>query len=158
MSNRVVLAENVELEDGNFPEQWEGEKFSFLKFRSKIVTITPVMREILETVKTPRVVEEVLKEVCEQNQCSVESINGAVISFLNKMMKMGVLTFEGKKGKSTTFLDQWEETKTFREFTLLELIKKKNTAYLFKCCKTDEPDIFYTLKILLNKRSYFSIS
>src|SRR5690349_1341808 len=135
MSNRVVVAENVELEDGNIRERWEGEKFSFSKFRSKIVTITPVMRSILEIVNTPRAVEEILKEVCEHNRCSAESINGAVIAFLNRMLKMGVLTLEGKKGKSTTLLDHWEETKAFREFTLLELIKKKNAAYLFKCCK-----------------------
>jgi len=154
MDKRVVLADNVELEDGSCPERLENEKFSFLKFRSKTVTITPVMREILEAVKTPRVVEDVLKEVCEHNQCSVENIGGAVVTFLNKMMKLGVVAIEGdKKKKSTAFLDNWEETKTFREFTLLELIKKKGEAYLFKCCKTQEPDVFYTLKILLNKKS-----
>lgn len=153
MNKRVVLAENVELEDGNCPERLENENFSFLKFRSKTVTITPVMREILEAVKTPRVVEDVLKEVCEHNQCSVENIGGAVVSFLNRMMKLGVVAIEDDKKKSTVFLDNWEVAKTFREFALLELIKKKGEAYLFKCCKTQEPDVLYTLKILLNKRS-----
>src|ERR1043166_5073570 len=105
MNKRIVLAENVELEDGSCPERLENENFSFLKFRSKTVTITPVMREIFEAVKTPRDVEDVLKEVCDHNQCSPESISGAVASFLNKMLKLGVVSIEdGKKKKSTAFL------------------------------------------------------
>jgi serine/threonine-protein kinase len=133
-----------------------GEEFSLLKVRSKVITITPFMREILEAFKVPHTPDEVAQLVSDANQCSIENIASALASFLNRMVKLGALVPEETNNirkQANAFFDNWKETKTFKEFTLVDLIGKKSEAYLFKCCKTYEPDFFYTLKILLSKKS-----
>jgi eukaryotic-like serine/threonine-protein kinase len=153
---RLVLVENGQVRDGStVSELLAMEKFSLLKLRSKEITITPIMREILEAFRTPQTPEHVLQQVAANNQCSRESIVEAVASFMNRMMKLGALVSEEKAQiqKRHSIFDNWEEMKTFQEFTLLELIGKKSEAYLFKCCRNDDPSALYTLKILLSKKS-----
>jgi serine/threonine protein kinase len=158
MSKRLILAENTEITDANNPEHVEAvakEKFSFLKFRSKVVTITPIMRDVMEILRVPRTAEEIVAVVSEKYKCPGESITDAIVSFLNKMLKLGAIGFEENisSQKRWAIFDQWEETKTFKEFTLLDLIKRKSEAYLFKCCRAQDPNDLYTLKVLLNKKT-----
>src|SRR6478736_728265 len=127
MNKRFVLLNTAEVIEGNSPDHEEllGEEFSLLKVRSKVITITPFMREILEAFKVPHTPDEVAQLVSDANQCSIENIASALASFLNRMVKLGALVPEETNNirkQANAFFDNWKETKTFKEFTLVDLI------------------------------------
>src|SRR6267378_5267059 len=123
---RITLHKTVEIQDGELLSSngLEGnEHFSFLRVNHDIVTITPIMREILEVARTPHTVDELIRWVAENQQCSYESIYQPVYSFLRRMGHLGALVYEEDQvGDKPTILAELEETKKFGDFTLLELI------------------------------------
>ena len=54
LHRKIILYKNVEIQDGVPAMKGldEKENFSFLKVRHDIVTITPIMREILEVARS----------------------------------------------------------------------------------------------------------
>src|ERR1041385_7329321 len=102
MSKCISLVDDVEILDGNIPQdtgQLKEENFSLLKFHSKMITITPLMRDILERLRTPKTLENVITEISNAKYCSYDNISQTVTSFLDKMMRMGVLTYESTTPK-----------------------------------------------------------
>src|SRR5690349_20979574 len=94
MVQRIILSKHVEILDRpEYTELGLAENFSFLKKRGKIITITPVMREILEFIRVPRTAEEVVQFLSDSQDCSFVMISPTVCTFLNRMLKFGAIAF-----------------------------------------------------------------
>jgi serine/threonine-protein kinase len=159
MEQKIVLERNVQFQEGTAPSdphetQQLEEGLSFLKFRSKVITITPVMKEILEQLQTPHTVDEVVAWVSNQKECSYSAVYSSVYSFLNQMVKLGAVVREHEQPEdTTTIFSDWQTNNKFKGYTLVELIGKKSDVFLFKCVDESHPEVFYTIKILVRKKS-----
>src|SRR5258706_836408 len=156
LHRKITLYKKVEIQDRKLPSIKgldPNENFSFLKVHHEVVTITPIMREILEVARTPHTVEELIRWVAENQQCSYVSIYQPVYSFLRRMGHLGALVYEEDQlGDKPTILAELEETKKFGDFTLLELIGRSHKVALYKCIKTEKGAHAYTIKILLKRK------
>jgi len=155
LHRRIILHKNVEIQDGKEPMKGldEKENFSFLRVHHDIVTITPVMREILEVARTPHTLDELIRWVAENRSCSYESIYQSVYSFLKRMGRLGALVYEEEQmANQPTILAELEETKKFGDFTLLEQIGRSHKVALYKCIRPEKGAHAYTIKILLKRQ------
>ena len=155
LHRKIILYKNVEIQDGVPAMKGldEKENFSFLKVRHDIVTITPIMREILEVARTPHTLDELIKWVAETRSCSYESIYQPVYSFLKRMGRLGALVYEEEQiGDKPAILTELEDTKKLGDFTLLEQITKSYKVALYKCIREEKGAHAYTIKILLKRK------
>src|SRR5260221_13327954 len=152
---KITLNKKVEIQDGVPAMKGldEKENFSFLKVHHDVVTITPVMREILEVARTPHTLDELIRWVAENRSCSYESIYQSVYSFLKRMGRLGALVYEEEQiANKPTILAELEEAKKFGEFTLLEQIGRSYKVALYKCIRAEKGAHAYTIKILLKRK------
>jgi serine/threonine-protein kinase len=155
LHRKIILYKNVEIQDGVQAMKGldEKENFSFLKVRHDVVTITPIMREILEVARTPHTLDELIRWVAESQSCSYESIYQAVYSFLKRMGRLGALVYEEEQvGNKPTILAELEETKKLGDFTLLEQIGASYKVALYKCISAEKGAHAYTIKIFLKRK------
>jgi len=155
LHRKIILHKNVEIHDQVQAIKGldEKENFSFLKVRHDVVTITPIMREILEVARTPHTVDELIRWVAETRSCSYESIYQSVYSFLKRMGRLGALVYEEEQiGNNPSILAELEETKKLGDLTLLEQIGRSHKAALYKCIMAEKGAHAYTIKILLKRK------
>src|SRR3954464_14178915 len=94
LHRKIVLFKKVEIVDGRLVSDNGLERnghLIFLKVHHEVVTITPSMNEILEVARTPHTVDELIRWVAENQQCSYESVYQPVYSFLKRMGSLGAL-------------------------------------------------------------------
>ena len=161
LHRKIILYKKVEIHDRKLPSIKgldENENFALLKVHHDVVTITPVMREILEVARTPHSVDELIRWVAEKQQCPYESVYQPVYSFLRRMGSVGALVYEEDQiGDKPTILAELEETKKFGDFTLLEQIGKSHKVALYKCIRAEKGAHAYTIKILLKRKPRESV-
>lgn len=127
---------------------------SFLKLKTKVITITPLMKEILGFLDIPHSVDEIVNWISSQKHCSYNDMYSSVYKFLDRMVKIGVVVREQEqKVERDTFFSDWSTNNKFKDYTLLDQIGKKSDVFLFKCCETKKPEIFYTIKIMVGGKS-----
>jgi len=156
LHRRITLHKTVEIQDRKLPSingLDEKENFSFLKVNHEVVTITPIMREILEVARTPHTVDELIRWVAENGNCSYESVYQPVYSFLRRMGYLGALVYEEDQvADKSAILAELEETKKFGEFTLLKQLGRSHKVALYKCISSEQGPHAYTLKIMLKRK------
>src|SRR5260221_4516549 len=117
LHRKIVLHKNVVIQDREHPTMEglsEKEQLVLLKVHNDIVTITPLMREILELVRMPHTPDELMRWVAQTWGCSYESICQPVYSFLKRMGRLGVLVYEeNQPGTCPSILDELDQVKSF---------------------------------------------
>jgi len=156
LHRKIILYRNAVIHDRKLPSIKgldENEDFALLRVHHEVLTITPVMREILEVARTPHTVDELIRWVAESQQCPYESVYQPVYTFLRRMGSVGALVYEEDQvGDKPTILAELEETKKFGDFTLLEQIGKSHKVALYKCLMTEKGAHAFTIKILLKRK------
>src|SRR5437868_4464147 len=101
------------------------EDFHFLKKDGDVITITPLMKEILEHARTPQTAEELATWFSIKQHCSYETIYPSVNSFLQRMMKFGAVVTEESTQKNysnSIEFDEIERCKKIDRFVLLDRV------------------------------------
>jgi eukaryotic-like serine/threonine-protein kinase len=156
--DRIILREDAEIiEPNRFPDDDscpQQEISVYLRIRGKTVTITPVMKEILEFCRTTHTVDEIVQWISEHQGCSCSSIYPAVTEFLKRMAKFGALIHnEDRTNKTTSILERIKQSKRIDGFILLEEVGKNSKVILYKCTMPRDSQTFYTIKILTRQGS-----
>lgn len=130
------------------------EDYIFLRCNGDVVTITPLMKEILEHARTPQTEEELVTWLSIQQHCSYEQLYPSVSAFLNRMIKFGAIVSEEEvRQERPSIFDEIEQTKKFDDFVLLERIGKNRSVAIYKCYKEDNPENIFSIKIMIAKES-----
>src|SRR5258708_4042575 len=94
-ANKIVLRSDAiiynQLEAG---EITKSEDFYFLKNDGDVITITAMMKGILEHARAPQTEEELITWFSETQHCSYEKVYPSISSFLHRMMKFGAVVTE----------------------------------------------------------------
>src|SRR5437879_5123269 len=111
LHRKIVLHHDVVIQNGEQPsiEGLNENGLVLLKLHNDIITITPVMREILDMARTPHTPEELMQWVAQTWGCSYESIYQPVWSFLKRMGRLGALVYD-QHDKDISVLDELKET------------------------------------------------
>jgi serine/threonine-protein kinase len=110
----------------------EKEDISYLEFRNRVVTITPLMKEILEICRAPHTANEVVQLISGRLQCSHRAIDSSVDVFLKRMMKLGVLVPESELRRRDPAAE-FEKVQKLGDFKLLEELGRNRKVRLYKC-------------------------
>jgi len=155
LHRKIVLRQDVIIQDREQPvieELRENGQLVILKTDSDLVTITPIMREILEVARTAHTPDELIQLVAQTWGCTYESVYQPMCSFLKRMGRLGVLVYEEiQENKSISILDGLDKTMRFAGYTLLKRLSKNHKVALYKCSLGESDSPFYTLKVLLHK-------
>ncbi len=134
------------------------EQLLFIKIHNDVVTITPLMREILEVARTPHTVEELIQWVAKTYYFSYESIRPIVYSFLARIGRLGGLVYEeNQPGSGPAIVDKIEQAKSFAGLTVLKRIAKSHKVAVYKCCKPGDDSSYFTLKVWLGRNPEASV-
>ncbi len=155
LHQKIILNQNVVIQNREQPAiegLKENGELVVLKLHNDIVTITPIMREILEVARTPHTPEELMHWVAQSWSCSYESIYEPVWSFLKKMGRLGVLVYDvNQAAANLSVLEELKQTMSFAGYTLLERISKNHKVALYKCVLGKNDLCYYTLKVMLKR-------
>ncbi len=154
LQRKIVLHQDAVIQDGEQPsiEGLNENGLVLLKLHNDIVTITPVMREILDIARTPHTPEELMQWVAQTWGCSYESIYESVWSFMKRMGKLGVLVYaESQPDVCPSVLEELKQSGNFAGFVLINRISKNYKVALYKCALSKNDPNYYTLKILLKR-------
>lgn len=158
-SDKLVLCSDATIYDPFLTgEIASDENLVFLKCHGEVVTVTPLMKEILEHARAPQTKDELIAWVSKEYNCPYEEILKPLTSFVNQMIRLGALIPEGHESlKGPNLLEELELTRMFDGFVLLERIGKNSSVAIFKCHKETDRYAIFSIKILINKesRSYF---
>lgn len=136
-----------------------GEEFYFLKTQGDMITITPLMKEILEQLRTPQTPVELSTWVSVTHHCEYNLVYPAINSFIKRMKKFGAVAEEGAPPDSSpSVFEQLEQTKQLDDFILSDRIGKNSDVAIYKCWRRDDPSEVFSIKILVQlnaKDSFF---
>jgi len=155
METKIILSKKAEILDPPLIDTFLiEEKYSLLKIRSRMLTISPLMREVLEYSRTPHTVLEIIKWVCLNKGCSYESVYMSVYLFIKRMFKFNVLVLNDEKSESESdIITEVEKDNHFGNFILLNRIGKNHKVVVYKCKKAENDHRFFTLKLLIDNKS-----
>ncbi|MBI1769511.1 MAG: serine/threonine protein kinase [Bacteroidetes bacterium] len=155
LHRKIILNQSVVIQDREHPTidgLSDKDQLVILKIHNDIVTITPVMREILDVARSPNTPDELIRWVAQSWGCSYESVYEPVCSFLKRMGRLGVLVYEeNQPNKSSSVLEEFTQTGSFAGYTLLNRLSHNHKVALYKCTYGNSDSYSYTLKVMLRK-------
>jgi serine/threonine protein kinase len=159
LHRKIILHQDVLIQDSGQPslENLNESGLVLLKLHDEIVTITPVMREILEVVRAPHTPDELIQWMAEAWGYSYESIYQPICSFLKRMGRLGILVYEENQHGCPSILEELDQIKCFAGFTLSNRMSRTHKVALYKCTLDKRDTSYYALKILLTRHPQESV-
>ena len=156
LHRKIVLRQDVIIQDREqqptIQELCENGQLVVLRTGSDLITITPIMREILEVARTPHTPDELIQLVAQTWGCTYESVYQPMFSFLKRMGRLGVLMYEEiRQNKSLSILEELDKTRRFGGYRLLKRLSKNHKVALYQCSLGESDSPLYALKVLLHK-------
>ncbi len=130
------------------------EHFSLLKCRNRIITISPLMKEILRMTRKPHSIEEVAQRISKQKNCMYDQVFPSIQSFLGKMIRIGVVEQEGRV--QTQEINIYAKTRLkplLNMFNLLERIDENSKTAIYTCTRKGNRKKKYVLKVFSQGKS-----
>jgi serine/threonine protein kinase len=155
ISDKIVLNNDAVIYDPKLAgEVTTSENYIFLRCNGDVVTISPLMKEILEQARTPQTKEELAAWLSIQHHCPYEKIFPSVDSFLRRMIKFGaVIKEKDSVPEDSSSFDEIDREKKIDNFILLDLVGKNRSVAIYKCHREGSPLQLFSIKILIAKES-----
>lgn len=159
-TNRMILRSDAQiLEPSALGQNTNGEEYFFLASQGDMVTVTPLMKEVLEQLRTPHTPKELATWLSIKHHCEYDALFPTVNSFIDRMKKFGAVVEDGaQQGLASAIFEQLEQDKRFDDFVLGDRIGRNNSAAIYKCWKRESPEHLFSIKILVrgdSKESFF---
>ncbi|HTH54645.1 MAG TPA: protein kinase [Cyclobacteriaceae bacterium] len=160
VSTKIVLRNDAVIYDPQLAgEIISPEKHIFLRCNGDVVTITPLMKDILEQARTPQTKEELAAWLSIQQHCPYDKIYPSVETFLRRMMKFGAVVKEQDSAPpDANIFDKIDQAKKIDDFILSDLIGKNRSVAIYKCHREGIPVQLFSMKVLIaneSKKDFF---
>jgi len=152
---KIVLRNDAEIYDPKLAgEITASEDYIFLRCNGDVVTISPLMKDILEQARTPQTKEELAAWLSIQQHCPYEKIYPSVDAFLHRMIKFGAVVKEQDAvPQESNLFNEIDQAKRIDDFILLDLVGKNRSVAIYKCHKEGIPVQLFSIKALIAKES-----
>lgn len=150
-TKKMILRRDAQLlEPSALGQVTHGEDYFFLMSQGDMVTVTPLMKELLEQLRTPHTPQELATWLSIKHHCDYESLYPTVSSFISRMKKFGAVVEEGAQADlANSIFEKLEQDKQFDDFILGDRVGKNSDVAIYKCWRRNEPDHVFSIKILI---------
>lgn len=149
---KLILNRDVELWDDE-PTADESEPAVFLSFDHTIITISPVMKELLLACRTACSLEQLVEAVAERNNLPIHQLKTPVRRFVKQMKSLGVLlSYRQYQQEEDTDTKEPAQGQRFGDYILQEKIDSNSTVAIFKCTHSERSSVPCAIKILTDRK------